>query len=298
MSAEPKRRRTRALLASVAFALFATLSIASTAFGYSFGSTVTGLGPEQTVFDWSTMACEPLDIPDTPARAFRDSSGRVQLIASHFVVRRMIGPSLLDLRHDCRVVMRSHFDANPAAFEDREWIRAPYTENGRKVYALLTNEFQGWRHTGTCPAPYIWKECWLNSVTSAVSTDGGNSYSHAPGPAHLVAALPYEYSPGNPDAYGVFGSSNILKLPDGYYYAMSKVEKYGLQDVGVCVMRTNDLSDPQSWRAWDGTGFDTRFIDRYAEPSESPSAHVCEPVSYSRIGKLADSITYNTYFGK
>jgi hypothetical protein len=276
----------------------AALLLSSTALGYTFGPTLTQVGPEQTVYDWSTMACEPVDIPDTPARAFRDASGHVQLIASHISARRMIGPSLDTVRHECRVLLRPRFDADPSLYQDREWIRSPYTENGRVVYALLSEEFQGWRHPGLCPAPYIWKQCWLNSITSAVSTDGGNSYTHPPGPAHLVATVPYPFAPGSTDAYGVFASSNIIKLSDGLYYAMAKVEQYGVQQVGVCVMRTGDLSDPSSWRAWDGAGFNIRFVNPYEQPAESPSSHVCEPVAIGEIAKMADSVTYNTYFQK
>jgi hypothetical protein len=77
-------------------------------------------GTEENVFDWSQSACEAADIPDTPARAFRDASGRVQLIASHYINRRMIGSDLNHVARDCRVIMRSDFDPDPADFDDRE----------------------------------------------------------------------------------------------------------------------------------------------------------------------------------
>src|SRR5262249_48095634 len=65
------------------------------------------VGDEQVVFDWSKDQCEALDIPDLPARAFRDADGNVQLIAAHYINRRFIGPSLNSLKHDCKVVMQS-----------------------------------------------------------------------------------------------------------------------------------------------------------------------------------------------
>ena len=71
------------------------------------------VGPEQTVFDWSRDSCEPRDIPDAPARAFRDARGRVQLIASHYVNRREVGPDLDHLAHRCEVIMRSGYDPLP-----------------------------------------------------------------------------------------------------------------------------------------------------------------------------------------
>src|SRR5271165_5371571 len=51
------------------------------------------IGPKELVFD-TRSGCEQIDIPDAPARAFRDDHGVVHLVATHFVARAMIGPSL------------------------------------------------------------------------------------------------------------------------------------------------------------------------------------------------------------
>ena len=49
------------------------LLCAATAGAYTFTDpTVQPLGPLVTVFDHSTQNCEDIDIPDAPARAFRD----------------------------------------------------------------------------------------------------------------------------------------------------------------------------------------------------------------------------------
>ena len=83
------------------------------------------VGEQETVFDFTEDACSPIDITDAPARAFRDADGQVHLIASHYVTRAMVGPSLDTVRHDCRRVMVSDLDGDPARFDDREWITAP-----------------------------------------------------------------------------------------------------------------------------------------------------------------------------
>ena len=77
------------------------------------------VGPEQMVFQWSRSSCEPIDVPDAPARAFRDSKGNVELIAASYVNRRFIGPDLDHLAHPCDIVMPSQYDPNPAGFDDR-----------------------------------------------------------------------------------------------------------------------------------------------------------------------------------
>lgn len=253
--------------------------------------------PEEIVFDWSQDACEPGDIPDTPARAFRDAQGGVQLVASHYVNRRMLGPDLNHLARDCTVIMPSHYDPDPAKFDDREWIHSIYTPDGTTIFALLHNEYQGNTHPGQCPSgEYL--ECWHNAITLAISTNGGISFEHAPSPNHLVASIPYRYAP-NFEPVGIFQPSNIVRNDaDGYYYALLRVQQYQAQPKGTCVMRTADLADPKSWRAWDGVGFNTRFVNPYLELGGSQPSYVCRPVSYEEIQLMVESLTFNTYFDR
>jgi hypothetical protein len=113
--------------------------------GYSntcFGD-VKILGPEEIVFDWTTDQCSVEDIPDIPARAFRDVDGKIQLIASHFVNRRMIGNTIDSVQRDCNIIMNSHKDPEPSKFNDREWLHSVYTIDGETIYALVHNEYQG-----------------------------------------------------------------------------------------------------------------------------------------------------------
>ena len=79
------------LLTIAAVTLLLTFG-ATGAAAYEFNEpTVRATGPEEMVFDHSTQACQPDDIPDTPARAFRDSQGKIQLLASHYTTRRAVG---------------------------------------------------------------------------------------------------------------------------------------------------------------------------------------------------------------
>ncbi|MFQ5592534.1 MAG: DUF6259 domain-containing protein [Anaerolineae bacterium] len=263
------------------------------------------VGPEEVVFDWTTDRCEDTDIPDVPARAFRDAQGQVQLIASHYVNRRMVGPDLDQLTHDCGVIMSSHFNSDPAQFDDHEWIDSVYTPDGATVFALIHNEYQGHTHPGQCPSGQYTK-CWYNTVTLATSTDGGDTYTHAQPPTHLVASIPYVYVPDTGPA-GIFSPSNIIyNAADGYYYALLHLEQYQAQEWGACVMRTTNLADPTSWRAWNGTGFNVRFINPYTsaglsaglEPNEPPENHVCQPVSRNEIAKMHASLTFNTHLDR
>jgi len=165
------------------------------------------------------------------------------------------------------------------------------------VHALIHNEYVGsyfGQYSGN------WMESWYNSITLAESTDNGVSYSHATAPNHLVASIPYTYQTmeGRGPA-GIFGGSNIIKHPtDNYYYALVHLEVFGYQDWGVGVMRTDNLSDPTSWRAWNGIDYGSRLINPYAEGMYDPADHIFEPVSRDNISKMCSSLTFNTYFNK
>ena len=282
---------------SSAFGFFASLPDGDGSGGGGEPGPVNIIGTAETVFDWTTDRCESEDIPDLPARAFRDNNGKVQLIATHFKNRRMIGDDLDSVEKNCNIILDSDHDPDPAMYNDNEWINATYTPDGETVYALIHNEYQGAAHPGQCPSG-SYMNCWYNSITLAVSNDSGATYTHVAAPGHLVASVPYQYVP-DAGPYGVFEGSNILyNANDGYFYKMLHLEEYDLQEMGACVMRTQNLADPKSWRAWDGNAFSVQFINPYTEIGFDPADHVCERVSFGNIDKMADNITFNTFFNK
>jgi hypothetical protein len=299
----------------VALAVSAVLlSLAPGALAYEFGPNVRQIAPEQTVFDWSTQRCADDHIPDGPARAFKDSNGQVQLMTSSDVNRRMIGPTLDTVGVDCTVTMSSHSNADPAAYDDKEWLNAFWTPDGKTIAALVHEEYEGWEHPGMCAFqgapkhpklatippprefPNVDLTCWYNSVTTATSTDSGLTYTHATPPSQLSASVPYQYVPDLPP-YGYFEPSNIIRRSDGYFYSMIYAEAYGAQQVGVCVVRSRNPASPTSWRAWDGAGYNVKFINPYIDPGP-PEQHVCQPVSFDEIEKMNSNVTYNTFFQK
>jgi hypothetical protein len=246
-------------------------------------------GAARTAFDWESQACTPAEGPDLPVRAFRDYRDRVQLVISHYVNFRLIGRSLDRLHNDCRPVLRSRQNGSPSRFEDREWIASLLTTDGRRIWALLDEEYQGNRHPGRCPTGSYFK-CWYNAVTLARSTDGGRSYAHAPPPRQLVAASPRPYQPGV-EPIGVFTPSNIVTGPDGAYYALVRVRNPdGTR--GICLLRTTKPSLASSWRAWTGEGFTGAFSDPYA--AEAGGQAPCAQVGRGAIAEMTESLTYNT----
>ena len=230
--------------------------------------------------------CDPLDIPDTPARAIRLRTGEVQLYASHFKNRVERGEGLLTLKHDCRVVLSGGEQDEPAAYDDRAWIVSPWTD-GTTIWAIVHDEFQGHRRPSLCPSGR-YMDCWYNTLTAAVSTDGGRSFvpKLGRGPGHrparaLVAALPYRYDQVGLGHHGYFNPSTIVTL-DGAQYVMAFATHTLLQREGNCLLRTTGIDDPAAWRAWDGAAFRVTFIDPYSAP-QAPEGHVCAPVGAGRL---------------
>ena len=303
------RAGRRLLLFAGCWLLLAAAPTAASA--YRFGDDVQALGSEQIVFDHSDAggalrdACSEDHIPDLPPRAFRRADGSVQLVMSHTSNRRMIGPDLDSLANDCAIQLDSHHNADPGAFDDNEWIAATHTADGTQVTAIVHHEYHGWEHANCAAPPDQLLRCWSNSLTLATSDDQGDSFTHAPPPGHLVATLPYRYSDSQSRSAGLFSPSNIVqKHPqpqaDDYYYMLAEASPDDRmeQQFGSCLLRTRTLEDPASWRAWDGTGFNVRFVDPYANPTEPPAMHLCQPVSPYDSHFLGAQITWNGYLGR
>ncbi|MGH2978810.1 MAG: PKD domain-containing protein, partial [Solirubrobacterales bacterium] len=261
-------------------------------------------GPDVRVFDWSEDRCGIKDdIPDQPARAFRDFNEQVNLIASHHAARRKLGNTLATVVHQCAPVMTSTYDSNVSHWDYYKWLSSPYTRDGRNVYSLSHMEYQGWKFEpgGYCVEPgEDWpsqQKCWYNMIVLVSSADGGATFSNSAPPTHYLAGPAYRYAPGI-GPIGFFSPSNIVRGKDGYYYTIVHVQPYGAQPKGACLWRTQDLSDPKSWRAWSGSGFTVRFLDPYVNDITDPAQHACAPVGSQTIQTGSETLTWSTYFKK
>lgn len=265
--------------------------------GSALGVSVAVTGPEEVVYDWTTMRCEDVDFYDGPAQAIRDSTGRIQVFAaSANGARRMLGPDFDHLTHECTKRFLPVFDPNPAHYNYSHSLFGTYTENGQDVYALVHNEWHGWELPGACPAGFAKRRCGSGAITFAVSHDNGDTYTAPAAPDNLVATVAPR--PVVDDTRtGLFSPTGPIKN-GSYYYAMTLIAGLDDQDVGVCAMRTPDIADPSSWRGWDGTSFSVRFRNNFYENVSPQRTHICEPVSFQNIMEMERSVTYNTYLGK
>jgi hypothetical protein len=244
-------------------------------------------GPRVAVFDTRKDSCELIDIPDAPARAFVDYQGTVHLVSSHYKMRASIGPTLQSVKHDCRVAYNSHHDPNPADFDDNTWLDSFYSIDGKQIVALGHMEYHGWEHPGECSEQGNYSAaCWYNGDTLHVSNDGGYRFGSFEPPANYILSVPYQYVVNaGPEGYSI--DTNVVQA-GGFYYAIATGWGWpgncseGYTDCfvygGAAPIRASDITDPTSWRAWDGQDFSVAFADPYPTPPADPFDHIFTPI--------------------
>lgn len=255
--------------------------------GASAPSLALTLEPEETIlFRHASDACETWDIPDTPTRAFRGADKLVHVMQTHFRGRWLAGEDLFSLRHGCEVAFEGADSADPATFDNRSWIGATFSPDGREVFALVHNEYHGERFGGPCPAADN-SPCWYNTLTGAVS--GQVDAPFEPTEPRLIAAIPFRADETQGHHAGYFEPTNIVRW-QGAFFAMANVVSPAPQRNGNCLLRTEELADPASWRVWRDGAFETRLADPYAGPIDRQQ-HLCDPVAPEALRWPVTSLT-------
>jgi hypothetical protein len=262
------------LIFGLAAALAATPAAAEPAAAPALELTVAGA--VETVFTPARDACDGNDVPDAPLRAFHAADGGVVAFGLHYVNRALRGPTLDAIAIDCKVVLNSKHLADPAAYDDYNWIAAVWTEDGRHVDALIHHEYHANEHPGRCAYEDM-MSCWYNAILGYRSNDAGASFARA-GRDFVVAAAPFPQDRFQGRHRGFFNPSNIVGDGEWRYFLASTTGWDG-QHYGVCLFRTRDPSDPTSWRAWDGRAFSIRFADPYRARKPPRDARPCRTIA-------------------
>jgi hypothetical protein len=325
------------LTAVVGFAL-GSFGLSTTSYAVTPAPHFERTGPDEMVFDWSALqpnwpasGCDHRNSSDQPARAIRNYQGEQQLLMSHStfvadgaggtirILGSYLGGSLSGgtLSLDCAPVFSATLAHSPSSRNNYEWLAAPYSLDGQRIFALTYDEYHGDGLEGTtqvaprapnCPGNGGNADCQYASIKLAQSTDGGDIYAEETSPDHLVASLPYKFetlnstqSPPTEDtdgrSFGYQVTSSIVRGPDNYFYAMFATNTWREQQGGTCLMRTPDLADADQWRMYrDPPGpepgnFLTPFIDPYETTPANPADYTCTPLSPNFSG----SLTYSRY---
>jgi hypothetical protein len=262
--------------------------------GAAADAFLRAMGPPTTV-QATGQSCDINDYPDAPARAFRNRDGLAVLISSHFTTRKMMGPGLNSLRHDCAIALNSGGNADPSAYDDKSWITATWTTDGMRVDALIHHEYQANTHKGRCNhAEYM--RCWFNTILGATSYDGGMTFSRN-SPPRVIAGAPFPQDRHQGRHRGFFNPSNIFSDGTSFYF-ISNTTGWDGQAYGACLFRAASVPSGD-WKAWDGKAFSVSYSDPYTVSDIAPAAcKVLQPFSASvgSVTKIRESDVWVAVF--
>jgi len=210
--------------------------------------------------------------------------------------RPQIGASLPTLKHTCRPYTTLQQEDNVLShFNDHVWVEAPYVLNETHVYALTHVDSYNGVHTAGGNV--------YSDLTLQKSTDGGASFAQAlPSPHHLVGTSPYDNFRNGmlQRGLGLGMPSSIVKDPKSdYLYVMALANwgsNFSAQAGGQCLLRTNDITKPDSWRAWNGADF-TVIVNASPAiaPVQNPDAHTCAVLD---LPLRHISLLWSSYYSK
>lgn len=229
----------------------------------------------ETIFRWSKDRCFDEHTPDSPARAFRSNDGQVHLYATHFKNVPLTGSKINLVKPSCDAQFTGMFSVDPEKYNTRIWLQTFYSENdGKDIYSLASSDYHG-KWFGKCAKNLNPNDnCWMGAIVLAHSTDGGKNFSMLPSPDHVIANSSEKYSPNIRGSIGFLTTSNIVKI-DQYFYSLFYTSESSNQPSGNCLVRTENLSDPKSWRAWSGIAFDQTL---YNPTDSSKRNNFCTPL--------------------
>ncbi len=210
-------------------------------------------------------------MPDVNPRAVRTDAG-VAMFALHHEARALRGPDLDRLKIDCSVALSSGDNEDPARHDGRRYITSLWALDGKRIAALVHNEYHAEAYPGRCVSK-DGMACWWNSVLAFRSDDGARRFQ--PMQPLVVAAAPFRQHVGQMRHRGFFSPSNMV-AHGRFVYAFVSTTGWDGQKFGACLIRNADPLKSDGWRGYDGRDFTVRWSDPYATDARAAQAS-CAP---------------------
>jgi hypothetical protein len=250
---------------------------------YEFGATpaplhIAGIqvvGQPVLVFDHLVDQQQPNNYPDIQVTGWLEADGTVNITVPHFENYRMRGPILESVAIDRNEIFSSTSSASDIVeshYNNHHWLSAPYTFDGKTIYALAHTEWYACLLNGDCSTDGYQINSWANTVTSFMSTDGGASWAlNGLNAAHVVSNESFTWTGSSALSMAVYRKAlnhTGLMTPSrivregNYFYSIgflvhrdftqlnpatgqAPIDKYD-----YVLMRTTDITQPASWEGW------------------------------------------------
>lgn len=253
-------------------------------------SRVTGIagmhviGQPILIFDHLVDKREPNHLPDLPANAWKESDGTVNVTITHFENYRMRGPDLEHLVSFPNKIFSSTSSASEIGeshYNYHHWLAAPYTFDGRTIYALTHSEWYACLLIGDCAtttAPTSTStgsyqlNSWANTLTSFVSTDGGATWTaNGADEGHVVSNESFTWTGSNALASALYrkalnhsGMMNPTRLvkEGNFFYSIAFLNHRDFNRIDTAtgqapidkydyvLIRTGDPTRASGWEGW------------------------------------------------
>lgn len=256
---------------------------------------VTVSGPETVLFDSDVSGCDNHHLPDSPARAFRNDRGQMVMFAPNFQNRAFVGYGFNSLKPDCNSRFKAEGKSVPELLDDRTWLQAIYTRDGRDVYALGSASFMPYRHDMPCEGRIKRTDCWINGLVTLKSSDGGKSFEYLGDPPHHAPFPPPQpYRDDRKRAPSYVTVTNIISWQN-HYYAIVWRRADNWENSRNCLVRA-PMDDPKRWDVWNGTSFEqaATLTDQGWSVRETECARV-GPLGVSSIRGLVRDEATNSF---
>ena len=239
-------------------------------------------------------------VPDAPFRALRLMDNRILIFAedSNNMPYTTVNFKRV-VQTLCHSLLKWPKSRSVFDFSDFKWIVSPYTLNGRDIFALVHNEYHGWKYLSKCRMRAVTEMrapnsvCTYDNISGVWSTNYGKLFKASGNRESLIARFPYNFN-DNMNIIGVRDPTNIILSPiDGKFYFMARVDHYLRQPAGECLFRNSKLG-VRGWRAWNGKSFS---INMRALVVDKSARAICAPVIGIFISSIVYSINNHTFLG-
>ena len=264
---------------------------------HAAAKTIVGIaitGQPVKVFDYTKDQQEPDNIPDGQVTAWREADGTVNLTIPASENYRMRGPDLLHLTIDPQIIyssLQSGTQIPENQYNYNHWLMGPYSLDGKTFYSLSHSEWYACLLNGDCNVNgAYYGNSWVATANDFISTDGGASWQLNVAGGNHVAAKPGYYWTGSlalqdsvytigDNHTGVFQPSRVIREGTYFYWIgyflhrdftqlnpAQGVYSAPVDATGYILMRSADITNPNSWETWEGGGTFEAVADQHYTP--------------------------------